>query len=434
MSGQRRIAGVEVFGPIPSRLRAAVPPRFQPGELQPGGVDTVVVRLLTIDLVMAVLGQKIAVPLAGSALALVAFTNFAVMAALFYLGKMRFSPIRCFLYLLTFGLAIILQLTGPPFNIGSFLLCCATALPFLTVAPLSRETYLAFLRRFQQVAAAAVGLVFFDHAMQLFGPGMPDLEKLIPESLLYKSYVYIQPLYWGSSFSKPNAVFFLEASFCSQFIAIALILEIALFQRLRRIILYAAGLMAVFAGTGFVLVLAASPVFMAKYLKGRLLLFCLLAVPVVLAVALATGWADIMSARMAEFGKTGSSAHARFIAPFEAILSQFTTASTDELMLGEGAGSQEKSSDIMLITPTKMILDYGVIVLTAYMIFTLYCIFGTGVPFICSWMIFFHFYLMNGGASQPLTAVYCCLLVAGYRIVGPAGRSLGPIPLRTALK
>ena len=378
-----------------------------------------VVNLLTFDLVLAVIGQKVAIPMGGSQLAVVAFTNFAVMGVLFYLDRLSISPWRLLLFLLTFGSAILLQFVGPRINLGSFLLTFTTALPFVAVARVNQATYIGFLARFQIVAGCGVGLVFLDHAMQLAGLGMPNIEPLIPVPMRYLNYVYIQPLYWNSRFDKPNGLFFLEASTISQFIALALVFELGLFRRVRMLTLYGAGIMAVFAGTGFALLLATSPILLSRYLKARLLLFGAAIIPIALAIAFATGWADIMTARTAEFDKAGSSGHARFVAPFLAIGDQFVRAPLPELLTGQGAGMQEKSTDIMLIPATKMLLDYGLITAAIYLIFTLTCTFGSGAPFLCAWVTAFYFQIFNGGASQPITAVYCYLLVAAYDIVGP---------------
>ena len=256
--------GLEIFGEIPIRSRRAVVVGRQFDK-----VDATLVNLLTLDLILTVLGQKVALPLGAAQLQAVAVTNFAFIGLLLIWRRMTLSAVRCFLYLLTFGSAFLLQAFGPEFSLGSLLLTCVTALPFLAVAPASRETYFACLRRFQLVALFVVAMVFLDHVTQLAGLGMPDLEKLMPERMIYVHYVYIQPLHWHSSWNKPNAVFFLEASFASQFLAIALVLELALFQRFRFVMLYASGLMAVFAGTGIVLVPRSRPCHRAQVPSSR---------------------------------------------------------------------------------------------------------------------------------------------------------------------
>ena len=138
----------------------------------------------------------------------------------------------------------------------------------------------------------------------------------------------------------------------------------------------------------------------------------------------------MMTSRLAEFDKPGgtgtggssaqiSSGHARFVAPFEAIASQFTTAPTHELFFGEGPGSQDKNEAINLIPLTKILLEYGLITATFYLIFTLYWIFGPGLPFICVWVVFVYFHVLSGGSSQPSADVFGYLLVGAYQIIQP---------------
>jgi hypothetical protein len=407
------VAGSQVFGPVPTRTRTL------PWDISRSDqIDTTLVNFLTLDLVLAVLCQKMAFPCFGSQLELVALTNFGVIGWLFYKGRIQVSALRCALYLLTFGPAIILQFLGPEFSIGSYFLTCLTGLPLLTVFPANMATYMAVLRRFQILGVIVVGLVFLDHVLQLAGPGMPDLEKVLPAVLTTVQYNYIQPLYWNSPYSKPNAIFFLEASTVSQFTAMALIIEVAFFQRIRLILLYGAGLMAVFAGTGFVLVFLTAPVLALKYIKPRFMLLGLLLVAIAAGVAFATGWADIMTSRTAEFDKAGSSGNARFVAPFEAIGTQFRNGSEQELLTGDGAGMQPTGAQELLLFPfVKILLEYGVIVLVFYMTFSLYCIFGSGVPFVSCWMICIYFQLLNGSSSMPLIDIYTYVLVAGYQII-----------------
>ena len=76
----------------------------------------------------------------------------------------------------------------------------------------------------------------------------------MPERIVYLHYNYIQPIHWGSPWMKPNAVFFLETSHISQFIAMAIIIELSCFFRVRYLAFLGAALMTTFGGTGMLTV------------------------------------------------------------------------------------------------------------------------------------------------------------------------------------
>lgn len=400
----------------PKYTRAA---RVQRHAVPAQGVDRYAVRVLTITLVLAVATQKIAIPIGSGMLESTALWIWGMMAWLFYRDRLTLSPLRLGLYVATFATAFIVQSTFPAASFGSFLLACIVGFPFVAVMPSTRETQQAFLANWVRVGLCAVGLVFFDHVCQVSGIGMPNLERLLPDAFIFRTYVYIQPLYWHAAFDKPNAIFFLEASFASQFVASALVLELAIFRRLWVIVALGAGLMAIFAGTGFVLLLLCAPVYALKWLKPRSLLWILFAGAVLLAVALSTGWLDVMAMRSDDFSKAGSSGHARLVAPFLAIWSQFTEAPVSELLWGYGPGSQDKSVTIMLISSTKMLLDYGLLVMLLYMAFSCVAIFGSGAFWSASVVAFVLFHILNGAASQPITDAHAYLLTGIYAIRRP---------------
>jgi hypothetical protein len=403
MSAVQPSSAVFTYEPVATRVIAQ--------HLSPTAVDWFVVNTLTVGLVTTVTVQKLAVPV-GGLLEVCALTTLTIMGFLFYKGRAQISPLRLVLYLATFTMAFVIQSFSPASNIGSFLLTCLTSLPLIVVVETNTATLMAFLKRFNIVALIVVSLVFFDHVMQFSGIGMPNIEKIMPNSLIFLNYVYIQPLYYGSHFDKPNAIFFLEASFTCQFIAFAMIWELVFFRRLTFLLAFGAGMLATTAGTGFVLLLSCSPFYAFKYLQPKLIALGAFIMAIVLVVGLSTGFLDIFTNRATEFDKSGSSAHARFVEPFVSIGRQFTDAPVSDLLFGMGGGSQEKSIGLMLIPPTKMLLEYGVVVMLLYMTFALVSIFGSGVPLVCSWAAAVYFFIMNGSSSQPISADLACFVAA----------------------
>ncbi|MEJ0071260.1 MAG: hypothetical protein WDO24_23740 [Pseudomonadota bacterium] len=216
---------------------------------------------MTLDLILLVVLQKFALPLGGEAqISMVLLSHYAVLGVLLFARRATIEPTRLLLYAAFMLLALLANLLPDrSFSVPSLLLAAVTYAGLVPVMQIERTSYRRILLNFQRVAATLCLLVFFQHACQLAGLGMPTLENIQPEATLYHEYVYIQPLYWSSPYFKPNAIFLLEASHTSQFFAMALILELAVFFRLRYVLLFGCGLVATFAGTGLLLVLLSSP-------------------------------------------------------------------------------------------------------------------------------------------------------------------------------
>ncbi len=71
-----------------------------------------------------------------------------------------------------------------------------------------------------------------------------------------EAYNYSYEIYYGSSILKSNGVVFLEASFASQFLALAIIVQILLGGGRLRLVLFGAALVSTLSGTGLLLLAA----------------------------------------------------------------------------------------------------------------------------------------------------------------------------------
>jgi hypothetical protein len=401
---------------------AAAPPRAAPA------VDRLVVGFVTLDLVLMMLLQKFALPLSGdSQVSMLLLTHYGVLGALLFARRAVVDATR----LATYGAFLVAALFGQivadrSFGPTSLLLAAAIYGALVVVLPINRATHRSILASYQWVVVGVCLLVFLDHAIQLTGQDMPNIEKLQPDATIYHEYVYIQPLYWSSPYSKPNAIFLLEASVTSQLIAIALVLEVALFQRLRFLMLYGCALIATFAGTGLLLVLLASP-FLLPRLKPALIAAGVAVAVVALGLAAASGWFEVVAKRLDEHEHKGSSANARFVAPVE-IVAEVVGGEPEAALFGLGAGNIERRPGVVWMPFAKVIVEYGLIVFVVWLAFFSHAILSTGVPFIAAWLALVQFHLLNGSFLVPLDVYLCVVLAAGYRIARDDGTP-APIPL-----
>jgi hypothetical protein len=400
--------------PQPGPRAVAPRPSTQP---EPDGVDRFVVALVTADLVLMTLLQKVAMPLSGEAqVSSLLITHYALLGVLLLARRATLDPMRLALCAGFSGLALFSQIwPDRPFTPTSLLLAVAIYAALVFVMPISPATHRRILLNYQLVAVAVCLLVFLDHAIQLTGREIPNLELVLPAATIYKEFVYIQPLYWGSPYSKPNAIFLLEASTTSQYIAIGLVLELAFFQRLRYLLLFGCALIATFAGTGLLLVLLSGPLLLRR-LRPALLAAGVVAAVVALVLAAASGWFEVVAKRLDEHEKSGSSAYARFIAPVETV-SDLLAGEPETVLFGTGAGSIERRPGIVWMPFAKVIVEYGVIGFLAWFGYFSVAMLGGGAPLIAAWVALIQYHLLNGSFLVPLNAFLCCVLAAGYRIV-----------------
>jgi hypothetical protein len=395
-------------------VRAAAQPRGH-GKAGRGSRSTTVTAI-TIALWMSILSQKLTLPsnvevtvlVMAGLLAFLLFTRqafvslprlmgFTVLAAVMVscqiaeAGDRSFSTQAMFIALLLYGL-------------------------FVVVIPLEPEEIRTILRHFQTVALLIAAMVGLDWVAQLAGLAMPSMQALLPRDAFYQSYNYIQPLTWQAAYMKPNGFFMLEASSTSQLLAIALVLEICLFQRISRIVIFATAQLASFGGTGFVLLLAAA-MLLPFYVRARTLMAV-----AGLALLLAAGasqtpiWKNF-SQRSGEIGRKHSSGNGRFVEPY--IFMAETMGSSDQALvsgIGPGNGKSEtnRTGQLVMNPVSKAIVEYGLLTALVWMLFLHGCTLGSRAPFAASFAVIIQYDFLNGSLLMPISLAYCYLLSAAY--------------------
>ncbi|MEP9386356.1 hypothetical protein [Mesorhizobium sp. KR9-304] len=414
-----------------------------------GSVDPAIARrianLLSVHLVLVVVTQKMALPVGGGIqIAFAMVLQYVVFAMFLLMGVLRVHLLRTLFLLAFVSFATITHAlyNGGDFSPGSLFLLILILAMYSFVVPIDEENYNRILKTFQLVAVCASLLVFFNWGTQIVGLGMLNLEDYIPDSFQYINYVYMNKLRWDLPWIKPNSIFFLEVSHLSQFIGMALVIEMAKFRRLRFAGLYAIALLSSFGGTGTLLVLASTPFLLAQ-LPRKYTLAIMLAAPMLLVVAAQIGVLDNFTERVTEFGQEKSSGYNRFVLP---AMTAAEALGREGLggMLGSGAGTIPAGDPTkggfngFAWSPyAKVIYEYGLIGFLIWLPLTLVAIFNRGVPFVICWIAFLQYNFLNGALNVPLHTVYCYLLTAGY-IMLPTARplpraetqpvSLSPVP------
>jgi hypothetical protein len=327
------------------------------------------------QLLAVVLLQRIVVP--GPAVEVILFTFAAGMAGLCVFGEVYVSGTRLILFS-AFAASVCLSffLTGRDVSIPSIVLLLAGYSTYVICLDVTREFYLRCIDFFVKVmiVVALITIIQIGGQATTGRVLVPSMDDLLPKSLIIKGYVYWQTLYWGASLIKPPAFFFREVSFVSQFLALAIVAEIAFFRKIWRLAVMVVALFATFAGTGLVILAVTSPFLLAK-LPRTARFYAIPLVAIGIAVLAGSGWFSNVESRVGEYQDTSSSTYGRFIYPI-VVLSELQDVD-DPVFTGMGAGNGDRATrgNGVLAAPTKLLLEYGIVPTILFYVFVVYCLF-----------------------------------------------------------
>src|SRR4051794_38973271 len=122
---------------------------------------------------------------------------------------------------------------------------------------------------------------------------------------------------------KTNAVVFLEPSFCSQYLALALVIQLLLGGRRWRLVLYAAAMVTTLSGTGLLLLGLGVSVLMIRRNARWAAQVVIVSTAVVGLLVWLTPLGRIIGPRLSETTTTNTSGNARFVAPYAQVAAGF---------------------------------------------------------------------------------------------------------------
>jgi hypothetical protein len=317
-----------------------------------------------VNIICSVFLQKLAIP--GN-LSLIYPVELATTIALLFTAGMSFSVERVVLYCAFIGAAIFSQLLGgTPFSIPSLLMVVGIYAPLCVHYNVDEELFRKCMRFFISSMLIICVIVWVEHAIQLLASARywVNLDAIIPYPLQFRSYSYIRQL--TGKYLEPNGIFFLEPSILSQFLALALIIEFRIFRRWLNITVLGLSLLATFAGSGLLMVLACAP-FLIPRMSMRTFLSALIGGSITTIVLVATGWLTRATGRLGEFGEHNRSANERFVAPMERLAD--TLKKPDAIFHGSGAGSIPIGSGQVWWPFTKDVVEYGLLTAVTFYIF-----------------------------------------------------------------
>jgi hypothetical protein len=353
-------------------------------------------------LLAAIFLQKIALPGTGGILPLDLFILPLIVLSALLLGLLEINATALLWYaLFAFAGAVSLLLS-------SSARASATSLGFLFVVQLPFVFRLASpelpSRRIWRLASsigcicAAAGVLQFA-AQFVVGSGAAFfLDTALPEPLLLKGFNAMIPLYWTSPVFKSNGVFFLEPSFFSQFLAVAILAELLAGPNILRLALLGSGLLSSYSGTGLTTLALFLPFYSLRH--GRIQVAIMAGLACFIFIFFSDTFSlSAITGRISEFSSHNSSGWARFLSMFS-VLRQVVLADDFTLFTGLGPGTVQQTFrqlSYLAFDPTwgKLLYEYGLI--------------GTVI-----YLGFFHTVVGKGARGLRLPIIYTYFFLGGY--------------------
>jgi len=370
--------------------------------------------LSVLLLVIAVLGQRFAFNIIGmqigvSFIAFYLFIIYGILSQQVVIRKKRFL-----LYLVSLtGLLIAVLITSYRSSyVSAFSFFLLIVLYFLSVFAFKENLEQIILTGFQRIILliAIIGILQF--ITQLIGIPYRDWLSFIPDQNILGNYNYSIPIEYGSKLYKANGIFLQEPSTFSQLMALGILLELYLFKKYARLVVWLAALLVSFSGTGLVLVGVGLMPMIFRFEIKKLIVFSYIGV-ITIAIFIYTGFAIYTFNRVTEFENSGKSAYIRFIAPYVAYVNFLEERNNlVDQIFGLGPGASERHNWETLAhfnPPTKLVVEYGLfgILFFLYLIY----IFFSHQPFWLAFSLFIMYTLLSGGLLTYQTTIFIYLLL-----------------------
>jgi hypothetical protein len=382
-------------------------------------------RLVLGVLVSVTVLQRFAVPAAGSVVGWGLVICLALSVWAFLTGTLRPDPARVALYALALAaLLFTLLLKTDGFSLTSIAMLAAIYLPFVGFMEIDRSGYRRILGLFQDLACffALCGLLQFAVQFPANADWMFPFDLILPSPFFIPDFNLRIPLGDEAGPLKSTGLWFLEPSVYSQTLAFAIIIELAYFHRLARLLLFAAAYLVSFSGTGLLLIAAVAVPVLAR--SGRY--GVLVAATAGLGIALLFRELPPFSlffGRLDEFTNPLASGSMRFLAPYWWLTGSFFPHPA-LVLFGFGPGNVEAavaSTDYFVQDSSwlKLLAEYGTCGTLPFLVFYVYILFFNSPDRMLSFACIFQFLLLGGYLNSFYIQFFYMAIVAWPRLPAP---------------
>lgn len=213
------------------------------------------------------------------------------------------------------------------------------------------------------------------------------IENFVPEAFRTLNFNDQALLEYNSTTVRANGVFMLEPSYLSQLLAVGIVIELVTFNKVWRLLLFMAAMLASFSGTGFMVLAVCIPAVIISQRRWGLfaaLFIAALFAGVLLQYVGGGLYFDKFIARLGEFNSTGSSGFARFVGGFY-LFDQFLSEHPLRFLFGVGAGTFKDYAPLAHYPVAemplfKMVMEFGIGGALLYFSFLFYCLSSSALP------------------------------------------------------
>ncbi|MCW5575788.1 MAG: hypothetical protein KIT13_06800, partial [Burkholderiales bacterium] len=177
-------------------------------------------------------------------------------------GSLRLEPVRlAFFCLMAGAIGGFTVLQGEHFSLPSLALLMLLHFPYVLYVAGGERVLETLTGTFLNLAVMIAFLGLCQYALQFLVPAayVFPLENFLPAEWRVSGFNMQAPITYGADLYRANGVFMQEPSFFSQFLAIAVLVELAGPSRLWRLGLYFLAIVASHSGTGLVILAAGVP-------------------------------------------------------------------------------------------------------------------------------------------------------------------------------
>jgi len=381
-----------------------------------------------MTLVGIIVLQRFAIPIGGPGVSLAFVLTLVVVLVLAVTGGLVHDLTRVLLFTAATAAcgvaAWLYTLGGHQISTASFFLLIVVYLPWLFRVPESRgrQAGAAWLSRLfirTMLAAAAVAVLQMVTQLLDVWTYVDPIKANVAEPYLLAAYNTSIPIEYASPIVKSQAFVFLEPSFLSQFLGLAIILGI-----LTRIPLWQLGLLGVamfctYSGTGIILLAVGVVLILLRSPRSIRPSMIVLAAVALTALLLSPYAAPLLN-RTSEAGDNSSSLSLRFVIPYEQVAAGLEQE-PQRYLRGAGPGASERvlESDregsglaVVYTVAPKLLFEYGMLAGSLFLLFFLVTLLRRGPYRVIPGSLIVMLGFLSGSLLQPHVLLVAWLLSA----------------------
>ena len=373
---------------------------------------------LLVILFSSVFLQRFALPVGVDGVPINLVINLGVMGIFLLRGQLSVDPARAALVLMFAAFALLrTAFNGDRSSYSSALLAIAMYIPFAFMLRSLDTFFTDCLRAFQSMTlvCAILGIAQFFLQFVVSSKFLFTFHNFLPPWILLDGFANLLPIEYSSPLNRSNGFFMVEPSVFSQYIALAVIIEMLFFQVKWRLAVYGAALLFSYSGTGLMAFVLLPFIMLSRLSYGTIAALALFA-----AVALLTAdlWhADVAQQRAAEFGSNTSSAYVRYFAPAD-LIGRYLIVNPQGLVFGLGPGSIR---DYIIQMPyethdpawAKLLVEYGLVGSALFWTMFVLAVFSNSPSMWLSTALTIGFLCFGGELLDPrlqsLLLIFCVL-------------------------